>query len=532
MEERQEYLDHKAFWIVMVALLLLTRIPVTASYLSIDNVNLAFSLDKFDPRIHQPQPPGYPFFVFFARVVNFVFRNPERTFLVISLLVSGACLPPTYALGRRMFSAWAGAAAAFLLLVNPAFWFSGLDGPLRPNLALFSLLTAYCSWRCWNGEKQYALWGAAALGIGSGFRPDLIAFVFPVWIISTWVGTKSWRTIFTGLAVLAAIVCIWIGALIIAMGGVETFRKIMFEYAVDQSRPESIVLGSSLFAWLRQINRLVIWNGLAIIGWIWAIPFYLRYRDRVPIGSPHTAFFLIWLMPGLTLQALVHIGAPGHTLYSVPALCVIGGYILSLVPGRQTVLAAVLILNVMFFLDFVPMPVDPKPDSLPSVKNAMLYGTFETSVGYIRWFDEITRLSLKELDAFTPSDRPSVIITTDTYVKQWFLNWRIGRYYRPKREFWVLYKDGQMRGAQLIRRDEVLRKMESNTIKLPVPSGTRILWLIEPYSDIDLKVGTTYKLLGNGRYVFFNDLKDNSPPVAFDGFEIVPVTAGSSPQQN
>jgi hypothetical protein len=123
MEERQE---SKVFWLVMLALFMLTRLPVMENYLSIDNVNLAFSLEKFDPRIHQPQPPGYPFFVAFGKIVNLVFRDPERTFVAISILVSALCLPVTFLLARRMFSAWTGAAAAFLLLVNPVFWFTGL----------------------------------------------------------------------------------------------------------------------------------------------------------------------------------------------------------------------------------------------------------------------------------------------------------------------------------------------------------------------------------------------------------------------
>src|SRR5437870_12278181 len=96
MEER----DSKVFWIVMLGLLLLTRIPAMASYLSIDNVNLAFSLEKFDPRIHQPQPPGYPFFVLFGRIVNVIFHDAERTLAVISILVSGLCLPAAYLLGQ------------------------------------------------------------------------------------------------------------------------------------------------------------------------------------------------------------------------------------------------------------------------------------------------------------------------------------------------------------------------------------------------------------------------------------------------
>ena len=72
MDERQVY---TTFAILILALLLLTRLPAMAEYFTIDNVNLAFSLEKFDPRIHQPQPPGYPFFVFFARIVNVIFRN-------------------------------------------------------------------------------------------------------------------------------------------------------------------------------------------------------------------------------------------------------------------------------------------------------------------------------------------------------------------------------------------------------------------------------------------------------------------------
>src|SRR5437763_4092838 len=90
--------------ILLFALLLLTRVPAMANYFSIDNVNLAFSLEKFDPRIHQPQPPGYPFFVFFARMVNVVFHDAERTFIAVLLLVGAASLCAAYALSGRMLS--------------------------------------------------------------------------------------------------------------------------------------------------------------------------------------------------------------------------------------------------------------------------------------------------------------------------------------------------------------------------------------------------------------------------------------------
>src|SRR5262249_51641363 len=106
-----------AFWVVITALFLFTRLPAMARYLTIDNVNLALSLEKFDPRIHQPQPPGYPLFVAFNRLVNFVLRDPSRTFALTGLLTSFFCLPLVFTLGKRMFSAWVGRASVLLLLV-------------------------------------------------------------------------------------------------------------------------------------------------------------------------------------------------------------------------------------------------------------------------------------------------------------------------------------------------------------------------------------------------------------------------------
>ena len=528
MEERRDY---TVFWVLMLALLLLTRIPASAAYLSIDNVNLAFSLEKFDPRIHQPQPPGYPFFVGFARIVNVFFRDAERTFLAISLIVSGLCLPLAFAIGRRMFSPWAGAAGVFLLLVNPVFWFGGIDGPLRPFLALFSLLTAYCCWRCWNGEKRFAVWGAIALAVGAGFRPELIAFLFPIWLISAWVGTKSVRAVAASGAVLGAIVLVWVGAIVISMGGLDSFTKIMRDYAVAQS-PESMVFGNPVVAWLRQINRLVIWNSLTIATWMWALPAFLRNRDRLGLRSSQSAFFFIWVVPGLIVQALVHIASPGHALASVAALCVLGGYVVSLVRERETFLASALVLNAMLFLGFFALPAGlvDSPNRTPSLKNAMLFGTAETSLGQLRSVDDIYRTTLKEIRDFTPAGRPSIIIATDTYNERYFMNWRIVRYYLPERDIWTLYKRGSQYGMEHIRREKYFEKLESTSMKISIPTDCRILWVLEPQGELHKKLAADYRLAG-GRWVFYTDLAGDTPAIKLDGVEILPSPFGSSPGQ-
>jgi hypothetical protein len=521
--------DTRFFWIVTFGLLLLTRVPAAAQYLSIDNVNLALSLETFDPRIHQPQPPGYPFFVGSARVFNFFLRDAERTFLFMSILVSALCLPVASALGSRMFSPWAGRAAALLLLVNPVFWHSGLDGPLRPHLALFALLTAYCAWRCWNGEKEFALWGAAALAVGSGFRPDLAAYMLPLWLLSSWMGTRSISTVFRGILLMAAIVLVWVTALAWAVGGVAALMSLTNQYLVDQSRGESLALGAASRDWMHQVGRLVVWNSLAIVGWVWAIGFQFVSKDRLTVRSAQSVFMLTWLMPGLLLQALIHVAAPGHTLFSVVGLCLIGGYCLSAAfttaSLRETALTAALVINLMLFLNFFSLPsarVPGSPRSLwTSARDAAAFGTFETSLNSVRYVDDIARITLQELEQVTPDNRPVVIVTTDVHRVEWFLNWRIARYYLPLHHFWIVTDQGTPPRAEHIRGGHVLESV-TGQVRVPVPRLGRILWLLEPggsfHSELVHRGAVTV-----GRRVLYMDVGGEAAPFRVFDYEFVPT---------
>src|SRR4029077_6616299 len=132
--------------------------------------------------------------------------------------------------------------------------------------------------------------------------------------------------------------------------------------------------------------------------------------------------------------------------------------VLSLARARNALLGAALIVNVMLFLDFFALPADVtnSADRNASRKKALFFGTFESSIGEVRWLDDITRGTLNEIEEFTPKDRPSIIISTDTYVDQWFMNWRIGRYYRPKQDFVILYNNAPKKRLEHIRRDVLL----------------------------------------------------------------------------
>jgi hypothetical protein len=135
-----------------------------------------------------------------------------------------------------------------------------------------------------------------------------------------------------------------------------------------------------------------------------------------------------------------------------------------------------------------------------------------------------------EIEEFTPKDRPSIIISTDSYVTQWFMNWRIGRYYLPMHEFWILYNNVKQKRVEHVRRDVLLDMKETAPLRVPIFRQGRILWLIEPDSAIHKQIAATQRLSG-GKFVFYSDITSDSPSFMVDDFEIVPALFGFLPPQ-
>jgi hypothetical protein len=311
--------------------------------------------------------------------------------------------------------------------------------------------------------------------------------------------------------------------------------SVMLGYASEQSARGSVVFGSSVMAWLRQINRLVIWNGLAIITWIWAIPFSVFRRNDHSGAARHPSsarkgivgpFFFVWLVPGWIIQALTHVEEPGHTLCSVVALCVLGGYALSKLGARDFALAGAVLVSAFIFLevgDLFPLPerTGESSDTTPSMKNAILFGSFEASLAQVRWLDDMTRVTLNEIAEFTPKDRPAIIISTDGYVDRWFVNWRIVRYYLPRQDSWILYNSSTSKHIEHIRRDRVLEARGTPPLEIPIFREGRILWLVEPGSTVHKQVAAVQNLSG-GKYVFYSDITPESSSFTIDGVRIVP----------
>jgi hypothetical protein len=365
--------------------------------------------------------------------------------------------------------------------------------------------------------------------------------MFPLWLASAWIGTRSFRAVIAGLVLMGAGVLAWFSMLVLSIGGLEPLWSLMSAYAVEQSRGESVLFGAAILAWMNQVNRLFIWNGIAILGAVWAIPWFLRSRDRVGLRSHQATFMVVWLLPGLTVQAITHVAAPGHTLFSTPALCIVAAYILwTAIPrllressavsqGRETALYGAALLNVLLFVNVVPMPTTPSTGPLSQVRNAIAYGIFETSLAHLRWYEFNTRESLRHIETYTPKNdsEPAILVSSDVHSKTWFMNWRIARYYLPDRDIWVIADQMDPPMAQLIRRNKVIETRTGQTVQIPIPCKGRILWLIENGGPVYTDLSRTWEIDGSPLVVVTaTQVGSKCPTFKVRDFEFVPEKSG------
>jgi len=565
-------------------LVLLTRWPLLPPQLySFDSVNLALALHEFDPTRNQPQPPGYPLFVLEARLLHVLLGTPERTFAVLALLISAICLALLYQLGNRLFSPAVGLAAAGLLLVNPVFWYSGLTSPLRPHLALISLLAAYCCWRAANGEHRYFYASSMVLGLGGGFRPELSLILLPLWAWAGWRGARFGVWVRGGLLLIAT-TALWVAILVLASGGVTPMIAAFRDYATAQTFQTSVAFGSVSLGWRRMLGRAFVWTALGALPWLWALPFAWFRRQQWPHTTRSLGFLTAWFLPGFLFHCLIHIGDPDHALTTIPAVCLVGGlamiaaeqtirlrvawtlagpglatglallsaliflsprqehplagvvvwiaigfsllWLVPLVPlqERAPVVCAALLANILLFLGHFPFPQGPAASpfhGLASVRDAFLGGRYESSYDRVRWTAQMMDVAVEHLPLLKLSAHQPVLLI---WSRDGEPVWRKLAYYFPTDRLYVLDEAGDpgvpSSQARLWSGNNILRTFSGVApVPLPVPRGSRLVWFVGGGSIRDLAEKVP---LQRSPVLLYSDLPADSPSFRWGSFEFVP----------
>src|SRR5690349_4241940 len=109
-EARQGRVAARTDWfrysvLALIALTVITRLPfMTRTLYAFDSANYALAVrDFYNVAFHQPHPPGYPLYVFFARVIDVFVHDANRALILEELAWSVLAVVATGMMGRALY---------------------------------------------------------------------------------------------------------------------------------------------------------------------------------------------------------------------------------------------------------------------------------------------------------------------------------------------------------------------------------------------------------------------------------------------
>ncbi len=187
----------------------------------IDSVNFALAIGRFDPRVHQPHPPGYFLYVCLGRLLNHVLHDPNLAFVILSILSSCAAVIVIYKLALDWFGSSAAAFAGILFLLSPLVWFHGTVALTYMVEAFFSAFLGYFCWRMENGDGALAPLAAIILGISAGVRPSSLLFLAPLFFYA--LRRAPLKRIFGAVLALLVTLAAWSVPMVASSGGAKAY---------------------------------------------------------------------------------------------------------------------------------------------------------------------------------------------------------------------------------------------------------------------------------------------------------------------
>ena len=285
----------------------------------LDSVNFALGMARFDPRVHQPHPPGYFLYVCLGRLINLAVHDANLALVLVSILSSIACIALIYLLALEWFGPRAALFAGLLFLLSPLAWFHGIAALTYSVEAAASALMGLLCWRIDRGRTSLIVPAAIALGITAGVRPSSILFLGPLFLFS--LRHAPLKRILLGLAALAVTGAAWFLPMLWASGGVMAYfgalqslwRMVPSKGTVFNSSPITSVARA-----LTIIYIYFLCFGAASLVPIWTM-FSTNEADK-----RRKLFTAVWIVPALCFFTLIFLKLvnSGYLLLVVAPACV------------------------------------------------------------------------------------------------------------------------------------------------------------------------------------------------------------------
>jgi hypothetical protein len=264
------------------------------SLYDLDSVNFALAMQRFDPRVHQPHPPGYFLYICLGRLLHMAIPDANLALVVLSIIASCGVAVVVYKMTLDWFGPTAAQFAGIFFLFSPLAWFHGIVALTYIVEAFFSGFLGYLCWRIYCGRAGFVVPAAIVLGVSAGVRPSSLVFLAPLFLFSlrNAPSKKRWM----GCAALALTLAAWFIPMIAASGGLNAYfgalaslwRMVPSKGTVFNSSPANSIA--------RAFNILFIY--LLTFGAASLAPL-VALAGTAPVDPRKKKFTLVWISPGL-----------------------------------------------------------------------------------------------------------------------------------------------------------------------------------------------------------------------------------------
>jgi hypothetical protein len=309
--------------LILIAATALTRYAFRSRFLyDIDSVNFALALQRFDPAVHQPHPPGYFLYVCLGILSNAIFHDANTALVAISIVASCGAVVLIHLLALAWFGRAAAGFAGLIFVCSPLAWFHGTVALTYIVEAMFSALIGYFCWCVYSGASRFVLPAALALGLAAGFRQSSLLVLAPMFLFS--IRRAPRRLALGGIGALGLVLAAWIIPMLYASGGMKAYIASLWSlWRLVPAR--QTIFTSSIFTSLARLCLIVAIYSLCF-GCAAVLPL-LRSKAPSTDRSIRT-FTWIWLAPGLLLFTFVYLKFvnSGYLLVLLPPACLWLGF--------------------------------------------------------------------------------------------------------------------------------------------------------------------------------------------------------------
>ncbi len=357
-----------AFMLVVSMLAMLHYFAWSAYPPDVDPTNFTVALsNSFSPTFDSPHPPGYPLYVFAARLAaSLVGSNHAYQLINLGMLLgSGGAL---YWLFRRFNAVAIGFASSVLVMTHPLAWAATVIAESYVTDLFFgcAILAFVLTQR---DSRDRMLTGAFVLFLLLGLvRPVSGAMLLPLAMAASYATTRSKSLpLFVAIAGIGAVILAY-GITVYVSGGLDVYRAATDRVMGEAFRESSILAGASLSAHFLMLQRLFGWLLFFSLPMLLGILIVASTRRSELQFKQHSSALMIggaWLLPPLAFYSVIYYLKPTHQLIYIPCLLIPIAWILfgkdSILNrlGAKLILAGLVIVQLGIF--FVPIPHLPQP---------------------------------------------------------------------------------------------------------------------------------------------------------------------------